>query len=78
MSLPIKLKSGDFVAYKDRWVDPERYILCRVRLCQSLKTFPDEFLMNSELDPKDILAFSGMDTEDYSKYLYNGLHRRLF
>src|SRR5208337_933270 len=27
------------------------------------------FLMNSELDPKDILAFSGMDTEDYSKYL---------
>ncbi len=65
----VKLKSGDFVAYRDRWVDPERYVLCRVRYAQSLKTFPDEFLMNSELDPKEILAFSGMDTEDYSKYL---------
>jgi hypothetical protein len=65
----VKLKSGDFVAYKDRWVDPERFVLCRVGYAQSLKSFPDEFLMNSDIDPKDILAFSGMDTEDYSKYL---------
>jgi len=65
----VKLKSGDFVAYKDRWVDPERYILCRVGYARSLKTYPDEFLMDSGLDPRDILAFSGMDTDDYGKYL---------
>jgi DNA helicase HerA-like ATPase len=64
-----KLKSGDFVAYVDRWVDPERFILCRVKYAQSLKPYPDEFLLNSELNPKAILEFSGMDAEDFDKYL---------
>jgi DNA helicase HerA-like ATPase len=65
----LKLKNGDFVTYKDRWVDKERYILCRVAYARSFKTYPDEFLMDSGMDPKEILAFSGMDTEDYSRYL---------
>ena len=65
----VKLKNGDFVAYRDMWVDPERFVLCRVGYAQSLKTYPDEFLVNSEVNPKDILAFSGMDTEDYDRYL---------
>jgi DNA helicase HerA-like ATPase len=64
-----KLKNGDFVAYSDRWVDPERLILCRVKYAHSLKSYPDEFLVDSELNPKAILEFSGMDTEDYDKYL---------
>ena len=64
-----KLKNGDFVAYRDRWVDTDHFILCRVKYAHSLKTFPDEFLLNSELDPKTILEFSGMDTDDYDKYL---------
>ena len=65
----VKLKNGDFVAYKDRWVDDERYILCRVAYSQSFKAYPDEFLMDSALSPKDILSFSGMDVDDYSRYL---------
>ncbi|WP_174590367.1 ATP-binding protein [Methanocella conradii] len=64
-----KLKKGDFVAYKDRWVDSDRFILCRVRYARSLKEYPDEFLMDDGLDPKEILEFSGMDAEDYKKYL---------
>lgn len=65
----IKLKSGDFVAYKDRWVDDERFILCRVKYAKSLKIYPDELLMDNDLDPKDILEFCGMGTEDHNKYL---------
>lgn len=65
----MKLKSGDFVAYKDKWVDRDRFVLCRVRYAKSLKEYPDEFLMNSDLDPNEVLEFSGMDTEEYSKYL---------
>lgn len=65
----VKLKNGDFVSYRDRWVDNDRYILCRVAYARSFKTYPDEFLMDSGLSPKDILAFSGMDVEDYSRYL---------
>ncbi len=65
----LKLKNGDFVAYKDHWVDDKRSILCRVSYSQSFKPYPDEFLMDSGMDPKDILAFSGMDNEDYSRYL---------
>jgi len=65
----MKLKSGDFVAYQDRWVAPGRFILCRVKYARSLKPFPEEFLLDSSLNPKDILEFSGMDTGDYDKYL---------
>ncbi len=65
----MKLKNGDFVAYQDRWVTPDRFILCRVKYARSLKPFPEEFLLDSGLDPKDILEFSGMDTGDYDKYL---------
>ncbi|HTX43957.1 MAG TPA: ATP-binding protein, partial [Methanocella sp.] len=65
----MKLKNGDFVAYKDRWVTPDRFILCRVKYTRSLKPYPDEFLLDSDLSPKAILEFSGMDTEDYDKYL---------
>jgi uncharacterized protein len=65
----MKLKNGDFVAYVDRWVASDRPILCRVMYAQSLKPFPDEFLLNSDLNPKDILEFSGMDTDDFDKYL---------
>ncbi len=64
-----KLKNGDFVAYVDRWVDPERFIICRVKYAHSLKSYPDEFLLDSELSPKAILEFGGMGTEDYDKYL---------
>jgi DNA helicase HerA-like ATPase len=64
-----KLKQGDFVAYRDRWVDGERFILCRVKYARSLKEYPDEFLMDDGLDPKEILEFSGMNAEDYKKYL---------
>ncbi|MCD1295210.1 ATPase [Methanocella sp. CWC-04] len=65
----IKLKSGDFVIYRDRWVDNERPVLCRVNYARSLRTYPDEFIMNSDISPAQILEFSGMDADDYSKYL---------
>ncbi len=65
----IKLKNGDFVAYRDIWVDSERFVLCRVSYARSFKEYPDELLMDSDLDPKEILEFCGMDIEDHNKYL---------
>mgnify|MGYP005832695411 FL=1 len=65
----VKLRSGEFVAYKDRAGGVEKPVLCRVCYAKSLKTYPDEFIMDSSLDPAQILEFSGMDTEDYGKYL---------
>jgi hypothetical protein len=65
----VKLKAGDFVAYNDKWVDNGRHILCRVNYSRSLRTYPDEFIMDSGLDPKDILEFCGMDPEEYNRYL---------
>ncbi len=70
---PHKFKTGEFVAYKDRWVDPERYILCRVTYSQSLKTFPDEFIESAEINPKDLMQFAGMDTEEYDHHLMTAL-----
>jgi hypothetical protein len=64
-----KFKAGDFVAYKDRWVDAQRPVLCRVRYAQSFKSIPDELIENTDIDPKTILEFGGLDPEDYGKYL---------
>lgn len=64
-----KLKAGDFVAYRDRWVDARHPVLCRVRYSQSFKPIPDELIESTEIDPKAILEFGGLDTEDYDKYL---------
>ena len=66
---PRKFKAGDFVAYVDRWVDAERPVLCRVRYAQSLKPFPDELIEDTAIDPRAILAFGGLDPEDYGRYL---------
>lgn len=70
---PHKFKTGEFVAYKDRWVDPERYVLCRVTYAKSLKTFPDEFIEAAEISPKDLMQFAGMDTEEYEHHLMTAL-----
>lgn len=64
-----KLKSGDFVAYLDRRVAPDRHILCRVRYARSQKPYPDAFLQDGGLSPREILEFGGMETEDYDRYL---------
>jgi Predicted ATPase len=64
-----KFKAGDFVAYRDRWVDSKRPVLCRVRYAQSFKPIPDELIENTDIDPKAILEFGGLDPEDYGKYL---------
>ncbi|HUL62499.1 MAG TPA: DUF87 domain-containing protein, partial [Methanocella sp.] len=64
-----KSKAGDFVAYRDRWVDAERPVLCRVRYAQSLKPLPDELIEDTNVDPKAILEFGGLDPEDYGRYL---------
>ncbi|CAJ37871.1 ATP-binding protein [Methanocella arvoryzae] len=70
---PHKFKTGEFVAYKDRWVDPERYVLCRVTYSKSLKTFPDEFIEAADINPKDLMQFAGMDTEEYDHHLMTAL-----
>ncbi|MGA9140883.1 MAG: ATP-binding protein [Methanocella sp.] len=64
-----KFKTGDFVSYQDRWVDPDRHVLCRVCYAQSFKPFPDELIGDSGIDPKAILEFGGLDPEDYGQYL---------
>ncbi len=65
----VKLKSGDFVAYKDRWVDNDRFVLCRIKYAKSLKAYPDELLLDNDLDPREILEFCGMGAEGHDKYL---------
>jgi hypothetical protein len=64
-----KFKAGDFVAYRDRWVDARHPVLCRVRYAQSFKPIPDELIEDTGIDPKAILEFGGLDPEDYGKYL---------
>lgn len=64
-----KFKTGDFVAYKDRWVDLDQCVLCRVCYSRSLKTYPDEFVVETGINPRDILEFAGMDADDYDRYL---------
>jgi DNA helicase HerA-like ATPase len=64
-----KFKAGDFIAYRDRWVDADRPVLCRVRYSQSFKPIPDELIENTDIDPKAILEFGGLDPDDYGKYL---------
>lgn len=70
---PHKFKTGEFVAYRDRWVDPERYVLCRVTYSKSLKTFPDEFIEAADISPKDLMQFAGMDTEEYDHHLMTAM-----
>ncbi|HMK48230.1 MAG TPA: ATP-binding protein [Methanocella sp.] len=70
---PLKFKTGEFVAYLDRWVDPERYVLCRIIYSRSFKTFPDEFIEQAEISPKELIQFAGMDLEEYDSYLMTAL-----
>ena len=70
---PHKFKTGEFVTYRDRWVDPDRYVLCRITYSKSLKTFPDEFIEAAEISPKELMQFAGMDTEEYDQHLMTAL-----
>ncbi len=61
-----RLPAGMFVCYNDA----EKNILCRVGHAQPLNHYPQEFLMDMELDVDEVSRFYGLDPEDFKYYSY--------
>src|SRR3972149_8555775 len=61
-----RLAAGMFVCYTEEG----KKILCRVKHCEPLNTYPEEFLMDLELSADDVSRFYGLDPEDFKYYSY--------
>jgi DNA helicase HerA-like ATPase len=61
-----RLPGGMFVCYGEK----EKKILCRVRHAEPLNTYPQEFLMDTELEPEEVSRFYGFDPENFKYYSY--------
>ena len=66
-----RLPAGMFVCYNDAG----KNILCRVGHAEPLNHYPQEFLMDMELDADEVSGFYGLDPEDFrnSFYVIHGL-----
>src|SRR3990172_10426883 len=61
-----RLPAGMFVCYDDTG----KNILSRVGHAQPLNHYPQEFLMDTELDADEVSGFYGLDPEDFKYYSY--------
>jgi len=61
------LRTGEFVSYYDKNSDKE--ILCRVINTEPLKDYPTDFLLDIEVDAKDVSEFYGLDIEEFNYYM---------
>ncbi len=61
-----RLPAGMFVCYSEGG----KKILCRVRHAEPLNTYPQEFLMDMELEAWEVSRFYGLDPEDFKYYSY--------
>ncbi len=61
-----RLPAGMFVCYDDAG----KNILCRVGHAEPLNHYPQEFLMDTELDADEVSGFYGLDPEDFKYYSY--------
>ncbi len=62
-----RLPRGMFVCYEDAG----KKILCRVKHAEPLNRYPEEFLMDMELEPDDIAGFYGLDPLDFKYFSYS-------
>jgi len=62
-----RLPRGMFVCY----TDAGKKILCRVRNGEPLNQYPEEFLMNTEIEADDVSRFYGLDPGDFKFYSYS-------
>ncbi len=62
-----RLPAGMFVCYSEAG----KNILCRVKNAEPLNTYPQEFLMDMELEAGDVSRFYGLDPEDFIYYSYS-------
>ncbi|HEY9246548.1 MAG TPA: DUF87 domain-containing protein, partial [Candidatus Methanoperedens sp.] len=61
-----RLPAGMFVCYRDEG----KNILCRVKHAEPLNLYPQEFLMDMELDADEVSGFYGLDPLDFKYYSY--------
>ncbi len=61
-----KLARGAFVCY----LDAERKILCRVKHSEPLNQYPQDFLLDTNIEADEVSKFYGLDTEDFKYYSY--------
>ncbi len=62
-----RIPKGMFVSY----TDSGKKILCRVKHGEPLNQYPEEFLMDNELDADEISGFYGLDPKDFKYYSYS-------
>ncbi len=62
-----RIPKGMFVAY----ADSGKKILCRVKHGEPTKQYPQEFLLDNELDADEISSFYGLDPQDFKYYSYS-------
>ena len=62
-----RLPRGTFVCYSDGG----KKVLCRVKYGEPLKQYPQEFLMDINIDADEISGFYGLDPEDFKYYSYS-------
>lgn len=64
-----RLPKGLFVTYNEEG----KHILCRVMHAQPLNQYPQEFLMDMNIEADEISRFYGLDPEDFKYFLYYGI-----
>ncbi len=64
-----RIPNGMFVSYNDSG----KKILCRVKHGEPTKQYPQEFLMDNELDADEISGFYGLDPQDFKYYSYSAV-----
>jgi len=62
-----RIPKGMFVSY----TEAGKKILCRVKHGEPLNQYPEEFLMDNELDADEISGFYGLDPQDFKYYSYS-------
>ncbi len=62
-----RLPRGMFVSY----TDAGKNVLCRVKHCEPLKQYPEDFLMDMNIDADEISRFYGLDPLDFKYYSYS-------
>ncbi len=62
-----RIPKGVFVVY----ADSGKKILCRVKHGEPIKQYPEEFLLDNELDADEVSGFYGLDPQDFKYYSYS-------
>ncbi len=62
-----RIPKGMFISY----TDSGKKILCRIKHGEPMNQYPEEFLMDTELDADEISGFYGLDPLDFKYYSYS-------